>query len=250
MTAVTSTASRGTRVLGALALAGSALLAWLALVATPADAVQGDGVRLLYLHVPTVSAAYLAFAVTALGSALYLWRRSPFWDLVAAAAAEIGVVMTALTLVVGMLWGRISWGVYWVWDARLTTTALLEVLFLGYLAVRRLGGDPGVRSRRAAIAGLIAAADLPIVHFSVEWWRTLHQGPTLARLDPQIDGLMLFTLVLGMAVFATISAWLLVHRFRSLACEERLADRGLDDALRERWAEGAGAVPVEAATRG
>jgi heme exporter protein C len=250
VTAVTSTASRGTRVLGALALAGSALLLWLALVATPADAVQGDGVRLLYLHVPTVSAAYLAFAVTAAGSALYLWRRSPFWDLVAGASAEVGVVMTALTLVVGMLWGRISWGVYWVWDARLTTTALLEVLFLGYLAVRRVGGEPGVRSRRAAVAGLVAAADLPIVHFSVEWWRTLHQGPTLARLDPQIDGLMLFTLMLGLAVFAVIYAWLVVHRFRSLLCEDRLADRGLEFAIRERWGEGGAAVPVEAATGG
>lgn len=250
MTAVTSTASRGTRVLGGAALAGSALLLWLALVATPADAVQGDAVRLLYLHVPTVTAAYLAFGVTALGSALYLWRRSAFWDLVAAASAEIGVVMTSLTLVVGMLWGRITWGVYWVWDARLTTTALLVVLFLGYLALRRVGGDPAVRSRRAAIAGLVAAADLPIVHYSVEWWRTLHQGPTLARLDPQIDGLMLFTLVFGIAVFLAVYAWLLVHRFRSLVCEERLADRGLDAALRERWAEAGAQVPVEAASHG
>lgn len=247
MSAVDSTGSRATRVLGAAVLAGSALLLWLALVATPADAVQGDAVRLLYLHVPTVSAAYLAFAVTALGSALYLWRRSRFWDLVAAASAEIGVVMTALTLAVGMLWGRITWGVYWVWDARLTTTALLVVLFLGYLAVRRMGGDPHVRSRRAAIAGLVAAADLPIVHYSVEWWRTLHQGPTLARLDPQIDGLMLFTLVFGMVVFAAVYAWLLVHRFRSLHCEERLAERSLDLALRERWDEGAATPPVEVA---
>jgi heme exporter protein C len=124
-----------------------------------------------------------------------------------------------------------------VWDARLTTTALLLVLFLGYLAVRRIPSDPDVRAKRAAIAGLIAFVDVPIVHYSTVWWRTLHQGPTITRLDPQIDGLMLFSLMLGMVVFLLVYLWLLVHRFRVAYLESQVEDQGLDVALAERRAE-------------
>ncbi|HYF46725.1 MAG TPA: hypothetical protein VD926_10985, partial [Acidimicrobiales bacterium] len=111
---------------------------------------------------------------------------------------------------------------------------LLFVLFLGYLAVRRLPADPDVRSKRAAIAGLIAFVDVPIVHYSVEWWRTLHQGPTITRLDPQIDGLMLFSLMLGMVVFLLIYLWLMVHRFRVAYLEEQVDQQWLDRAIEER----------------
>ena len=232
-----TTGSRGSRVLGLVTLAGVVALALFALVFSPADAVQGDSVRLMYVHVPTAILAFAAFGVTALGSALYLWRRSQFWDLVAASSAEVGVVFCGLTLVVGMLWGRPTWGVYWVWDARLTTTAVLFVLYLGYLAVRRLPTDADVRAKWAAIAGLIAFIDVPIVHFSVDWWRTLHQGPTISRLDPQIDGLMLFTLVLGLVVFALVYLWLMVHRFRVAFLEDTLDRRALEGALAARRAE-------------
>ena len=232
-----TTGSRATRILGIVALAGVAGLLFLGLVASPADEVQGDSVRLMYVHVPVALIAFLAFFVTALGSVLYLWKRSQFWDLAAGASAEIGVVFTALTLATGMIWGRPTWGVYWVWDARLTTTALLLVLFLGYLAVRRLPADPEVRSKRAAIAGLIAFIDVPIVHYSVEWWRTLHQGPTISRLDPQIDGLMLFTLVFGMVVMLLVYLWLMVHRFRVEYLVEQVEEHGLEQALAERRAE-------------
>ena len=143
--------------------------------------------------------AYLAFGVTALGSVMYLWKRtrSLTWDRVAGASAEIGVVFTAVGLVTGMIWGHPTWGVYWTWDARLTTTSLLFVLYLGYLALRRMPAEPHVRAKRAAILGIIAFIDVPIVHHSVEWWRTLHQDATVLRrdLDVQIDGIMLFTLV-------------------------------------------------------
>jgi heme exporter protein C len=236
-TAPVGTGSRATRVLGILALVGIAALLFFGLVASPADKVQGDSVRLFYLHVPVAIVAFLAFAVTALGSILYLWKRSQFWDLTAGASAEIGVVFTALTLVTGSLWGRPTWGVYWVWDARLTTTAILLVLFLGYLAVRRLPADPDVRAKRAAIAGLIAFVDVPIVHFSVEWWRTLHQGPTISRLDPQIDGLMLFAFFVGMVVMLVVYLWLLIHRFRVEYLIEQVEQHGLEAAIAERRAE-------------
>ena len=231
------TGSTFTRVLGILCLVGiTALLAFGLLWSAP-DVVQRDSVRIMYVHVPVSIVAFLAFAVTAFGSAMYLWKKSQFWDLTAGASAEIGVIYTSLTLVTGMLWGRPTWGVYWVWDARLTTTALLLVLFLGYLAVRRIPSDPDVRAKRAAIAGLIAFVDVPIVHYSTVWWRTLHQGPTITRLDPQIDGLMLFSLMLGMVVFLLVYLWLLVHRFRVAYLESQVEDQGLDIALAERRAE-------------
>ncbi len=239
---VTSTGTKATRALGIACVAGTALLVFLGLVGTPEDEVQGDSVRLLYIHAPAMWVAYLAFGITALGSVMYLWKRtrSLTWDRVAGASAEIGVVFTAVGLVTGMIWGHLSWGVYWTWDARLTTTALLFVLFLGYLALRRMPAEPHVRAKRAAILGIIAFIDVPIVHQSVEWWRTLHQDATVLRrdLDVQVDGIMLFTLFLGFIVFTSIYGWLLLHRHRVAVMEDALDEHGLELAIEERRAEG------------
>lgn len=238
------TGSRGSRVLGAVALAGLAALLLFGLVLSPSDAGPnasenefGQMVRILYVHVPVAIVCFLAFFVTAFGGAMYLWRKTEFWDLLAAASAEVGVVFTTLTLITGSLWGRVAWGTWWEWDARLTSTALLLVLFVGYLALRRVITDPQVRARRCAIAGLIAFADVPIVHFSVDWWRSLHQTATITRFNPTIDGIKLFTLMLGMVVFLVAYAWLMVHRFRLQFVQARLEDRGLDVAIAERRAE-------------
>jgi heme exporter protein C len=232
-----STSSRGTRVLGALTLAGMAALLLFALVLSPEDEVQGEAVRMLYVHVPTAIVAFTAFFVSVVGSIVFLWKRSEWWDITAHASAEIGAVLLGATLVSGMLWGRVSWGVYWTWDARLTTTALLFVFVLGYLAVRRLPLERDRRSRLAAVVGLLLGPTTIVCHYATTWWRTLHQGPTISRLDPQIDGLMLFTLMLGMVVFAFLYAWLLIHRFRVLWLEHRVEDLGLDAALAERRQE-------------
>jgi heme exporter protein C len=183
---------------------------------------------------------YVAFGITALCSALYLFPRTRkrTWDLLAGAAAEVGVIFTALVLITGSIWGRPTWGVWWTWDARLTSTALLFVLFLGYLALRRLPSDAHTSAKRSAIAALIAAADVPIVHFSVEWWRTLHQEATLEPGEVSIHGSQLVTMLLSFPVMGLILAWLLIHRFRM----EQLADEhqtsALDRALEERRAEG------------
>jgi heme exporter protein C len=245
------TGSRGSRVLGLVTLTGMGALLLFGLVLSPEDpgpSQMGDGVRIMYMHVPVAIIAGLAFGVTALGSAMYLWKRSEFWDLTAAASAEIGVVLTVLTLATGMIWGEFAWGTWWVWDARLTSTALLVVLFLGYLAVRRLQGPREQRSKRAAIAGLIAFVDVPIVHFSVDWWRSLHQPATISRLDPQIDGLLLFTLMLGMVTFLLAYWWLMIHRFRVQLMESRLEEQGLDLALSARRAEADAVGPVKDTT--
>lgn len=231
------TGSRGSRIVGLLAAGGAVALLVFALVLSPADRIQGEAVRLMYVHVPAAICMYLCVGLLGLGSALWLVKRTPGWDVLAAAAAEVGLVFTALTLLTGMLWGRPTWGVYWVWDARLTTTAMLAVLLAGYLALRRVPATAESRSRRAAVAGLLVVIDLPLIHYSVSWWRTLHQGETIATTDVKIDGLMLFSLVLGMAVGVLVTVWLLIHRFRVAWLEEEVEQGGLDLALAERRAE-------------
>ena len=236
------TGSRSTRVLGVVVLAGLAALLLFGLVLSPGDEVQSDAARLLYVHVPSAILAYVSFAVTALGSVLWLTKRSTWWDRVAASSAEVGVLFTALCLATGALWGRPIWGTYWDWDPRLTTTALLLLLFAGYLAVRRLPADPVTRARRSAIVGLVAFVDVPIVHYAVDWWRSLHQDATIGTLDVKIEGLMLFSFVLGLVSFALVYVWLVVHRFRLAWLEDQLEETGLDVAIAERRAEGVEAL--------
>lgn len=234
------TSSRGSRIVGALALLTLAATALYGLVLSPADEVQGDAARLLYLHVPVAIAAYLGFAITAVSSIVWLRRRTEFWDLLAGASAEVGVVFTGLCLLTGMLWGRPIWGVYWVWDARLTSTLMLFILFIGYLALRRvLVGTPN-RAKWSAVAGIVAAIDVPIVHESVNWWRTQHQTATLSATGSQIGGLMLFSLMLGMVGMVLLFWWLLIHRFRLQYLEARIDEIGLDQAIALRRAEASG----------
>ena len=232
-----STSSPLTRALGGLAAAGVVALAVMGLVVSPADAVQQDSVRLMYVHVPVSTWMYVGVAVCSLGSFMWLRRRTDGWDALAAASAEIAAVLVGLSLVTGMVWGRPTWGVYWVWDARLTSTAVLFVLLLGYLAVRRYPADPTSRSRMSAVLGLLLLPNAAVIHYSVDWWRSLHQGPTIKRLDATIEGSMLFTLFLGFVVIGLVAAWLLVHRFRVAWLERRAEDHEVDAALAERVAD-------------
>jgi heme exporter protein C len=238
-----TTATSATRVLGSIAFVGLVVLTFLALVVSPADVNQGESVRMLYLHAPTAWVAYLAFVVTAVASALYLFpkRHSLGWDRLAGASAEIGVLFMAITLFAGALWGRLTWGVFWRWDARLTTTAFLFVTYIGYLAVRRLGGSPDQRARQSGVLALLAVLEIPLVHFSVVLWRGLHQEATVLRPDGdvELDNLMLFTLWFGVVVFTVLYVWLVIHRQRGLTAEDLLADSGLDLAIDERRQEAA-----------
>jgi heme exporter protein C len=242
-----ATSTHATRVLGIAAIAGISALVLFALALTPADRNQGESVRMLYLHAPSAWIAYLAFGVTALASALYLFprRHSLGWDRLAGASAEVGVLFMAVTLMAGMLWGRLTWSVFWRWDARITTTAFLFVTYIGYLAVRRLGGTPDQRARRSGVLALLAVLEIPLVHFSVELWRGLHQDATVLRPggDVKLDGLMLFTLMLGIVAFTLLYVWLVIHRQRTLTAEDLLDEVGLDAAIAERRAEAALAAP-------
>lgn len=235
------TGTRATRILGVLTLVALGWLVAFGLGFSPADRDQEESVRILYVHVPTIWVAYVAFVVTAICSGFYLFskRHSLGFDRVAGASAEIGVLFLALTLIVGALWGRITWGVFWQWDARLTTTALLFVTYVGYLAVRRLGGDHHQRARRSSVMGLIAVLLIPLVHWSVRLWRSLHQDATVLRTDGQVsmDGLMLFSLFVGVVAFSLLYVWLLLHRTRVAAMEDHLDDHELEMALAARRAE-------------
>ncbi len=236
-----ATSTPFTKGLGFFVVLGIALLIILGIFVSPADVNQGESVRIMYAHVPGAWLAYVAFVMTAVSSAAYLWKRtrSLTWDRIAGASAEVGVLFMGISLVTGSLWGRLTWGTYWTWDARLTTTAFLFVTYIGYLAVRGLGGTHQQRARRSAVLALLAVLEIPLVHFSVELWNTLHQEASVAGrgTDVEMNGLMLFTLFLGVVVFTLMYVWLVLHRQRSLMLEDMLDDTGLDNALSERRAE-------------
>jgi heme exporter protein C len=214
------------------------LLALLGLVFTDEDVVQGSTVRLMYIHVPAAWVAYLAFIVTAIASAMYMWgkQHSLTFDRIAGASAEVGVIFMGLSLVTGSLWGRLTWGTYWQWDPRLTTTAFLFVTYVGYLAVRDLGGSHQQRAKRSGVVALLAVLEIPLVHFSVVLWRSLHQKASVLRPNGNVtmDGLMLFTLLFGVAVFTLLFVWMVLHRQRVLTLADAIDDGGLEAALQER----------------
>ncbi|MGH2447843.1 MAG: cytochrome c biogenesis protein CcsA [Chloroflexota bacterium] len=201
-----------------LGIASAALFlvgTYLALVWSPPDILQGNAMRILYVHVPTIMIAYLAFFLVLVASVMYLWKRDLLWDRLAGASAELGVLFTALTLVVGSIWAKPIWGVYWTWDPRLTTTAILFVVYAGYLLLRTLQPDPFSRAKQSAVVGIIGFADLPIVHFSVIWWRSLHQGPTFSLLsDPKMDDRMEVALFINLLAFLALFLFLMGQRLR------------------------------------
>ena len=233
------TGSPRSRRLGFLALLALAILLVFGLIISPPDVNQRDAVRLFYIHVPSILVAYGGFFLTMVASIMYLKNNTVFWDLLAGAAGEIGVLFCAFGLFTGAMWGKPTWGVYWQWDPRLTSTTVMFVMYIGYLAVRRLELPPEVRRRRAAVLGIVSILNVIIVHYSVSWWRGLHQGQTLG--DDQIEGAtILFSFFAGLVAFFLIAGWLLVHRFRVLWLEYEIDQQGLEVALTERRAEGEG----------
>ncbi|MBW3619027.1 MAG: cytochrome c biogenesis protein CcsA [Actinobacteria bacterium] len=196
----------------------------------PTDRLQGDLQRLMYVHVPSAWLAYLSFAVTLVASVAWLRTRRDRWDELAVSSVEVGVFFTALTLTTGSLWGKPVWGVWWTWDPRLVTTALLFLVYLGYLGLRRGIVDPDVRARRSAILGIIAFVQIPIVHMSVVWWRTLHQPPTVLKPgQPSMDPGMLGVLLLNVVAFTVTYAALVRRRVEIARAEAAVEDALLSD---------------------
>ncbi len=201
---------------GAALTSGAALV--VALAVAPPDATQGQAQRLMYVHVPAAWLAYACFALVLVASVAYLLRRDLRWDRRAQAAGELGVGMTALAIVLGSLWGRPVWGTWWVWDPRLVTTVVLLLGYAGYLSVRGLGDDRDTGARRAAAVGILGFVNVPVVHFSVIWWRTLHQPATVLSPDPApMDARMALALLLAVVAFS-LAGWLVLRRrVRALA---------------------------------
>jgi heme exporter protein C len=200
--------------LPAAAVAGVIAAVAMAFLYAPTEAVQGHVQRIFYVHVPSAWIAYLAFAVAALASVLLLARGDERWDRVASSSTEIGVVFTTTVLVTGPIWGRPVWGAWWVWDARLTSTLVLWIVYVGYLLYRSLTPPGPRRARTSAVIAIIGVADIPVIHFSVVWWTTLHPPPTVVRPDPQLTAEMLLTLLVAVAAFTLLYGALLAARVR------------------------------------
>jgi heme exporter protein C len=229
------TARTDERLLAVLAVAGLAATAIMALVVAPPDRPppvgQGDLYRLMYVHVPSAWLAYLCFAVVFVASIAFLRTGKSRWDRLAAASAEIGVVFTGLAIALGSIWGKPAWGTWWTWDPRLTTTAILFLIYVGYLAVRRLTDNPRRRGRWSAVVGIVGFADVPIVHLSVTWWRGLHQGPTVKLPSVTLAPIMGVTLLVAVVAFTVLYLYLLAVRLRVGRIEERALAEALSPRL-------------------
>ncbi len=200
------------RVLMALAAIAAGVGLYLAISAPP-EAVQRTYARILHIHAPSAWLAFLAFFVTAFGSIMWRIRRKEFWDRLAASSAEIGVLFTAIALATGMIWGKPVWGVFFDWgDARMATTAIMLLVYLGYLALRRATPDPSTRAARASVLGIVAVVQVPLVYFSVNLVRTLHQTQTIRPEGSPIHPAMLRALLVNLAAFTLIYLALLAGR--------------------------------------
>jgi heme exporter protein C len=205
---------------------------YMALVYAPTDRIQGHAQRIFYVHVPMAWLAYLAFGVIFVGSVGYLWKRSLAMDRLARSSAELGFLFTSLVLLTGMLWGRPIWNAWWSWDARLTTTLILWFIYLGYFMVRAYAGDPERGARYGAVLGIIGAVDVPIIHFSVTWWRTLHPEPVvLDTSGPNLPNSMLVSMLVCLLGFTLLYAYLMIQKYRIETVRDALADRDLDMLL-------------------
>lgn len=155
---------------------------YFALFASPPDYLQGDMVRVMYIHVPSAWAALSAYLIIALCNGAFLVWRNPLLSILAKAATPIGACFTAITLLTGMLWGKPTWGAWWVWDARLTSVLILFFFYLGLLALMSAFDDQERSAKAAALLSLVGVVNIPIVKFSVDWWNTLHQPASVFRL--------------------------------------------------------------------
>jgi heme exporter protein C len=221
--------------LGPVAWAAVAVAVLLSLfVARTADPTMGGQLqRIFYFHVPSAWVSYLAFAIVFISSIAFLRTGGRHWDLLAHSAAEVGVVFCTLVLVTGPIWARPVWGTWWQWDARLTSSLVLWLTYAGYLFLRSLADDPHRVGRLAAVVGIVGFVNVPIVHFSVQWWRTHHpSGPTIANpaADSGLGGPELVAFFGALGAFTLLFAWLLTERVRVGRLGDAIAELELEGA--------------------
>lgn len=184
---------------------------WLA----PPDATMGDNYRIMFVHVPSAILSLVVYAVIAVAGAVGLIWRMRMAYAVMVAAAPIGAAFTLITLVTGSLWGAPTWGTYWVWGARLTSELVLLFLYFGFLALVHAFPDRRSGDKAGAVLAIVGAVDLPIIHYSVDWWTTLHQGASLSLSGSKLPAGMLWPLLVMILAFLCYFAWLLMVRLRA-----------------------------------
>jgi heme exporter protein C len=209
-----------TRILGWLAAAALAAGLVMAFAVAPREVTQGNVQRIMYVHVPAVLVAYLAFAVVFAGSIAYLWKRAEAADRVARASAEVGLLFLGVSIATGSIWGKPTWGTWWTWDARITSVTIVFVIFLGYLLLRGMTEDPERGARYAAVLGILGALNIPLVHQSVNWWRTLHQPASMLKAGGiTMPASILVPVLVNVVAFALLCAYFVVKRVRLLEAE-------------------------------
>jgi heme exporter protein C len=201
------------RGLGLVALLSLVIALLAALFYAPTEQTMGHAQRIFYFHVPSAWIAFVAFFVVCAASILFLWKRERRWDILALSSAELGVLFASLVLITGPLWAKTAWGIWWVWDARLTATLVLWLIYVGYLMLRAYVDDPARRARLSAVLGIVGAADIPFIVLSVQWWRTQH--PTLILTQSgSLQPKMVQTLMVALLSFSLTYVYLLLRRVR------------------------------------
>jgi heme exporter protein C len=194
----------------------------LAVVNSPADRDMGHLQKIMYVHVPSAWLAFVAFGLVLVASLLYIWKRDLDYDSFAASAAEVGTLFTALTIAQGSIWGRPTWGVWWTWDPRLTTTAILLLIFVGYIALRSFTDDDDRRARWSAAIGILGAINVPIVWYSVKWWRTIHQVQSSMETTSEV---YVVGLLLNLAAFTFVLGYFVTKRYYGMKLERLVEQR-------------------------
>ena len=200
--------------LAAIPLLGYGLIG--ALLLAPPDYQQGEGYRIIFIHVPAAWMSLFIYSLMAVAGAVTLIWRIKVWESVLTAAAPIGASLTSLALLTGMLWGKPMWGTYWVWDARLTSELVLFFLYAGVMLLHQSIADARAAARACALLAIVGFVNVPIVHYSVEWWNTLHQGPTVTKFGkPSMDASMLAPLLVMMLGFTSFFGQVLMRRVQN-----------------------------------
>ena len=188
---------------------------------------MGNSYRIIYIHVPTAWMSLFIYVVMAVAAGTGLIWRLKLSFCLARSCAPIGAAFTFCALVTGSLWGKPTWGTYWIWDARLTSELVLLFLYLGYMALENAIPDRRTASQAAAVLSLVGLINIPIIHYSVEWWNTLHQGSTVLRMDgPSIDNRMLIPLLISAVA---MNFYFIAALFSRIQCEL------LDSERRTQW---------------
>ena len=195
------------------------------LLLTPPDYLQGDSVRMMYVHVPAAWLGMAGWSGIAVASLMQLVWRHPLASVAARAIPIPGALFTAICLITGSLWGRPTWGTWWEWDGRLTSMLVLLFLYAGYSALAAALADRPSGARIAAIYGLVGAVNLPIIHYSVTWWNTLHQGQSIGLTGTTIDSSLLWPLPIAMLGFTLLFASIVLMRMRALLADAQAEAR-------------------------